>query len=1147
MTRLAVTGHQRPRKARSGLEIRRRARRLTPQETARQGRVADPGAPPEDAAMEPDTDLWERTRTVSDLSAGPGIGAELFDPEYFGLDDAQAAALPCGTRHLLEVCCEALDDAGRTTAQDRTGLFLFGACADTVARVLTTRGPSVTLSGASHGLQALVLAAHALRRGDCTQALIGVTQVDGSAPGGTVVLVARRVADARADGDRIHGVLRGHCGSSGETLAEIVARTLEREGLDMPPLWLHAGEGALPDLGASLAPSWSASTAGVLGAPGPLDGLLTLVQAILTLRHRLVPRDGAWSPPPMTERLSSAAVTAGGEHPRCVIVGGGPEPHSRLVRPIRAELLTLSAPSAGALQARIRSLVPVLSDPDLDLGDLCHTLGARRPNRAHRVAVIGESGAEVLALLDGRLSVAPQTPSAALAFIFTGVGGQVRGMGQQLARTEPAFAGQLEQCAEAITDPTVRSAVVASDEPPSLDDLELAVPAIVAHQMATTALLRDWGFQPAAVSGVGVGEISAAWAAGIFTTEAAMKLAVAWGRTLARALDPAAPGGLLEVLGAFTAAPPTISSLSAFSGGSIAGRAPDEWPAALRDPAQLAEVLSDLPERGFRFVIELGGQPLLGEAITAADSTVEHLATGRPGREERRSLLEVARDLYLQGFTVAHGSIHGEGVQPLTLPPIPWNRRDYTPAPVAPVVVAPEPAMVDRIPAARAEELIRRQLDLITEQLALIRMLSGSGEVEPPVEPEPEPTRTESTIELATTSTQRLMMELAPMSGRVNPCMVLQLDGTLDIEGLGSALRSLTARHEALRTHLSEDGTQQSIDANAEPAVSLREISPARVEEVAEELAASPIASPSVPPWRALLLRHGGRRHSLVTAFSPSILDRRSLAVLARELMQLYGAVGGTASPALPVPRQYREVSVASGGADRRYWERALSGMPKVWLGSDGAGERGRVLRRAGPGLCTAVEAYSVTTGLTPWIAWLGGFSLLLHRQTHARDLLVGAVPQRRQAVRDASVVGPLGHFPLPVRSTVTRRATLVSHVRALSTEILEMEAHGTPPADLEPELAAAPFTATFTMDAPARLPTVGGVSATMRRLPLSFCRPALCVHLAPGGGGLDIELEHDRGALSSQQVGELFEAWLTLMSQIFGDPDASVYPRSEA
>ncbi|MFH8443887.1 SDR family NAD(P)-dependent oxidoreductase [Streptomyces sp. NPDC018026] len=321
---------------------------------------------------EPFTDAWDglphRGGHLDDV-----LG---FDAAFFGISPREARSLDPQHRLLLEVAWEALEDAAlppRTLAEDgrRTGLYVGvtgqdyrdwqpagqedaywltgnGHCfaAGRIAYTLGLMGPAVAVDTAcSSSLTAVHLAGRALRHGECDVALAGgvnlilsprstrlIQQTNSLAPDGLCktfdarangftrgegcgVVVLKRLADARRDGDRIHAVVRGSAvnqdgRSSGFTAPNVRAQialiraALEDAGLGPEtigaieahgtgtalgdPIEVEAIVAAL-DRSASGAPLRIGSVKTGLGHLEAASGIAGLIRGVLSVKRRMLP------------------------------------------------------------------------------------------------------------------------------------------------------------------------------------------------------------------------------------------------------------------------------------------------------------------------------------------------------------------------------------------------------------------------------------------------------------------------------------------------------------------------------------------------------------------------------------------------------------------------------------------------------------------------------------------------------------------------------------------------------------------------------------------------------------------------------------------------------------------------------------------
>src|SRR5271170_6217270 len=222
----------------------------------------------------------------------------------------------------------------------------------------------------------------------------------------------------------------------------------------------------------------------------------------------------------------------------------------------------VSAPTADGLRGQARRLAAHLAArPDLEPAGVGFALATTRSAFGHRAVITGTSGQELIAALAalaagrsaaGLLTGAvPAAGPGQIGFIFVGQGSQRQGMGTQLHAASPVFAAAFDQaCALLEAD-----LGVPVGEPPEgqADQTLYAQAGLFAMGAGLVALLQACGITPDAVAGHSVGEVTAAYAAGVLSLQDACTLVAARAR-----LMQALPGG-----GAMTAIAATEAEITA--------------------------------------------------------------------------------------------------------------------------------------------------------------------------------------------------------------------------------------------------------------------------------------------------------------------------------------------------------------------------------------------------------------------------------------------------------------------------------------------------------------------------------------------------------------------------------------------------------
>lgn len=314
-------------------------------------------------------------------------------------------------------------------------------------------------------------------------------------------------------------------------------------------------------------------------------------RALASLRRREDPRSVLFD--------SLGALWAAGRPVRREAVH--PDPRAEAA----VELLPLSARTPEALRDLARSTAGVLrEEADGTHRDVCRQAARGRGQHEHGLGLTGRSRADLAGKLEafargemvpGAVSGRrPRGDRGKLVFVFAGQGPQWPGMGRQLLAEEPVFRQAFERCDDLLLPYLGDSLLRRMEREGALDQTEVAQPALFALEVALATLWRSWGIVPDAVVGHSVGEIAAAWAAGILSLEEAARVAALRGR----AMEPARGRGAMAAL-----------ELSEDEARAALGEVPEErlciaavnGPAAVTvagDPAALDDFVARLTAQG---------------------------------------------------------------------------------------------------------------------------------------------------------------------------------------------------------------------------------------------------------------------------------------------------------------------------------------------------------------------------------------------------------------------------------------------------------------------------------------------------------------------------------------------------------------------
>jgi acyl transferase domain-containing protein len=315
------------------------------------------------------------------------------------------------------------------------------------------------------------------------------------------------------------------------------------------------------------------SVKGNIGHVGRAAGVASLIKVALALENETIPPSGGFTEPNPDLRLAESPFFVAGEaipwprqreRPRYASLNafgyGGSNAHAvlteapapvRVTVPATPRVVVWSARTPQAADAYRERLAAHFSDANradpTAFASAVATLQHGRTGYACRGAVVAADAREAAAALRSRPAVArPATPDdgGRVVMLFPGLDAGHAGMANGLADRSPAFAKSLDECLDLFEAEGVpaRRAWRDGDGVTGVT----AEPLVFAVSFALAQVWQSWGINPAAVLGHGVGELTAATVAGVFSLADAVRLVAVRSRAIAQT----PPGGVLVVAGA---------------------------------------------------------------------------------------------------------------------------------------------------------------------------------------------------------------------------------------------------------------------------------------------------------------------------------------------------------------------------------------------------------------------------------------------------------------------------------------------------------------------------------------------------------------------------------------------------------------------